>query len=115
MRAVMRVNPGQASKAMMWMPTRLNYGEGRCARGKYRQHAPLAVHRGKWERHVGKALGETWETRPDAGSRPARLLRAAVRPGVGEAHSTRETANPGGGKEPHFWVRQTKPRTRRLA
>ena len=36
MRAVTRVNPGQASKAMMWMPTRLNFGEGRCARGKYR-------------------------------------------------------------------------------
>ena len=30
MQAVTRVNVEQASKRVMWEPTRLNYGEGRC-------------------------------------------------------------------------------------
>ncbi len=45
-RAVTRVNPEQASKVKMWMPTRLNNGEGRSEAGKEPTQAPALIHRG---------------------------------------------------------------------
>ena len=52
MQAVTRVKLEQASKVKVWMPTRLNNGEGRSAPGKQPTRAPVTIHRtweGAWE------------------------------------------------------------------
>jgi hypothetical protein len=63
MRAATRVNPEQASKVKVWTPTRFSDGEGRGAAGKQPTRAPVAVHRGDWERHARKGTWVTWEAR----------------------------------------------------
>lgn len=61
-RAVTRVNPEQASKVEMRVPTRPKDGEGR--RGERgNRDAALFGSPGYWEQHAVKAYWATWETR----------------------------------------------------
>ena len=56
----MRVKPEQASKVMMWTPTRLMYGEGPRGAGKQPTDAPVPVHRGNGHgmlEKVGRVIG----------------------------------------------------------
>jgi hypothetical protein len=116
MRAITRVNPEQASKVKSWTPTRPNIGEGRCSTGKSPTRAPVVVHRGMGNGTHGRFSGQ--RGKPTADER----LRRSTRPSgwwlawVSERLIVPlKPGNAGGGKEPRFWVRARKPRTRRLA
>jgi hypothetical protein len=82
MQAVTRVNAEQASKRVMWEPTRLNNGEGRRRSGG-RATAPDRSHRGSGDgmhergnsKQHGKPLrrGRVTLNRNSARSRPGRV------------------------------------------
>jgi hypothetical protein len=66
MQAITRVNAEQASKRVMWKPTRLSYGEGRRRQGEERATLPSRFHRGigdgmrdtEIDRNTGSPCGE---------------------------------------------------------
>ena len=66
----------------------------------------LSFHRGNGDgmpaQEEARNTGDSRRWVRDPTGHPRGIGRAAG--GVGEAHSTRETANPGGGKGPHFKV-----------
>ena len=81
--AVTRVNAEQASKRIMWEPTRREYGEGRRRWGRGRANEPQRSHRGNGDgmsaeeirRNTGSPSGERRVTanRTPARDRPGRL------------------------------------------
>jgi len=99
LQAVTRVKLEQASKVKMWMPTRLETGEGRADGEETRrgnapgcnQQAPDPVHRGSEHSMQGRWSGLVGEAR---GWRRSRLQtspeRATASLGVGEGHTTEE-------------------------
>jgi hypothetical protein len=110
------VNPEQASKVKSWTPTRPNIGEGRCAMRKQPTHALVVVHRGMGNGTHGRFSGQRGKLTADE-----RLRRSTPPLGWWSAWVSErlivpsKPGNAGGGKEPRFWVRLTKSRTRRLA
>ena len=84
--------------------------------GKSPTHAPVVVHRGMGnstcERFSGQR-GKTHDGRAVAALNTT--LGVVTRVGAEGLIVPLKPANAGGGKEPRFWVRLTKSRTRRLA
>ena len=116
MRAITRVNPEQASKVKSWTPTRPNIGEGRRARGKRPTNAPVVVHRGMGNGTHGRFSGQRGKPTADERLRRSTRPRGWWSAWVSERLTVLlKPGNAGGGKEPRFWVRLRKPRTRRLA
>lgn len=113
-RAATSVNPEQASKVMMWAPTRLSIGEGRCAMERgvdgLRRGPP-----GYWEWHDEKVPWATWEIRSGEakwfqrglGPRPKRKSERLIVP--------LKRGNSRGGKGPHFRCASKAAEDRRLA
>ncbi len=100
-RAATRVNPEQASKVMMWTPTRHSIGEGRCVT-RHKVDALCYGPPGYWEQHDEKVPFATWEIRSgevarfqhDLGPCPERKSERLVVPW--------KRSNFRGGKGPHF-------------
>src|SRR5215469_1933332 len=98
MQAVTRVKLEQASKVVMWTPTRLTNGEGSTDREETRagaqlanQRAPDPVHRGIEHGMQRRRSGLVREARDVWGSRPQTSPeRAAANLGVGEGYKTCE-------------------------
>jgi hypothetical protein len=108
------VNPEQASKGVMWMSTLLHRGEDQADAGYPRR--TLARSTGV----MGAARDEDdWDDVGDPlvvrGRDPRCRSGRHATAGVGEAHSTCETGNDGGGIGPHFGVLPKRARVRGLA
>ena len=113
--AVTRVNPEQASKVMFRTPTRLRFGEGRCATAKQPTSAAVAVRRGSRNGTWGRLSPQRGRPEGARGRDPQDPwwgwhLRESERPIVPSKPS-----NVGGGKGPYFWVLSKVQRTGGLA
>ncbi len=109
--AAMRVNPEQASKALMRKPTRQPGEEGRCAAEKKPSRASVVIRRGSGSGMWGRIWTQRGRPGDVRGSCPQRAARAR-RPR--ESEGLVVPAMPwkhGGGKEPCFWVQ---PKERRI-
>jgi len=96
------VNPEQASKVLSRTPTRLPFGEGRCAAGKEPTSAPAAVRRGNGSGTRGRfsvQRGRPVRVRGGGPQRCGRHRRARESEGL---IVPLKPGNAGGGKGPHL-------------
>ena len=80
------VKSEQASKGLMWMPTRLENGEGRASGGAI--DMPPLDPPGYWARHVGRVVRVIGGDPRGRGFGFEPIERMASRAGVGQGHSS---------------------------